>query len=495
MTRGIILKGQAYVLKRRQRVGLWEGKCYVMKMKKSILLLAFAILCIIAGSHFVSNKLSSREGEGTEPNTSIQPEADSSAIPPIDDETFIDTSDTIRVALHTTGFASLYHSQVKVSCDVPYEVITEDGIVEKEAGEVMSFSKVEEETKISPMQKEGRITLLSIKRNSGTPSYRGTITLHSKNGKIIVVNELSMEEYLYGVLPSEMPANYGAEALKLQAVCARSYAMREKNESRYEEFYADVVDSTASQVYNNTKEDGRANQAVRDTKGEILVYEDEIASTYFFSTSYGYTTNSGDVWYQSRKESSPAYLTGKFQGEEELELNLKKESDFRAFLDHPDFYDTFEQEEAWYRWTVKTTLSQISKTLSANYPKEMKKIGAIKKLVIADRGVGGVAKICKVVGTKGSFVIEKENAIRKAFAVSGTKAIGQNKTEMTISSLLPSGYFYIEQKGKNVIFHGGGFGHGVGMSQTGARNMAELGYTWEEMAEHYFPGVSIESCY
>lgn len=477
-------------MKKKLERTVWGGIHSMMEVKKSMLLLSLAILCIIIGSHLVSNKVSQRnkDKETKYPNTNKE---ETATTIPIDDETFVDTSDTIRVALHTSQFLSLYHNKVSISCNTPYQVITKKKTVKKKAKQELVISTIQEEMTIEPLEKKGRIRITSIERSQGNPEYRGKLHLYPKEGKLIVVNELSLEQYLYGVVPSEMPASYEQEALKLQAVCARTYALKEKSQKQYADVYADVVDSTASQVYNNTVEDGRCNQAVRDTQGNVLIYEGELAATYFFSTSCGYTTNATDVWYQSRTDVSPPYLMGKFQGKKQMQLNLKKEKDFRKFLKYTTLYHTFEKEEPWYRWTITCSIDQITQTLQSNYPNEMGKIGKIKEISIVERGVGGVAKRCKIIGSKGSFMIEKENAIRKALAVTGTKAIGQSGKQMTISSILPSGYFYIKQKGTSIQVHGGGFGHGVGMSQTGANRMAKLGYTWTVMAKHYFEGVSI----
>ena len=471
-----------------------------MRMKKTILLLAITILSIIAGSHWVSKKVSGRTQEENGMSSNIKKEEvvkeeSTTETVPLDDETFVDTSDRIRVALHTTNFTSLLHNKVEISCDTNYVITIGKEKKTKKAGEVISFVELEQSVTIVPKQKKGKLTILSVKRSGNYPVYRGTITLYPKKQKIIVVNELSMEEYLYGVVPSEMPVSYGNEALKVQAICARTYAMAEKNAKRYEEYHADVVDSTASQVYKNTEEDGRANQAVRDTKGIILIANNKIASTYFFSTSCGYTTNVKDVWYQKRNEKSPSYLTGQFQGAENLKLNLKKEKDFRTFIKQTKSYNTFEKNDTWYRWKVSLKREELEAHLLSQYANKMKKIGQLTGIKVIERGEGGVVKICKVIGKKGYFFIEKEYEIRKALGVKGKKAIGQNKKEMTLTTLLPSGYFYITQKKENITLYGGGFGHGVGMSQTGAMRMAEKGYQWKEIIEHYFPGVEIKYCY
>lgn len=463
-----------------------------MRIKTTTLLLAILLLIMIIGNH-IFLKEPDKKNKRTEEKDAAEIQKKEEY--PLEDKEFIDTSDTITVALHTTNFKSLYHKKIELYSDVPYVVEINGKKELKKAKEITKIEKGQKKILIYPKNKMGRIYVTSIKRSNNTPAYRGKCIIYSKKEGLILVNQLSMEQYLYGVLPSEMPVFYGEEALKLQAVCARSYAMKQKETKRYEQFYADVVDSVASQVYQNTKEDGRANQAVRDTKGKILTYKGEIASTYFFSTSCGYTTNSTDVWYNENSSKSPVYLQGSFQGKEIVVLNLKKEKDFRTFIKKGKYYDTFEKKMAWYRWNVKTDLMTISKQLSVSYPKEMNKIGKLTKIEMIERGVGGVAKRCKIIGKKGSFIVEKEYAIRSIFAGENVIANGQEKAEMKVINLLPSGYFYIDQKKEKVTLYGGGFGHGVGMSQTGAKVMAEMGYTWEEMAKHYFKGVEIKTCY
>lgn len=463
-----------------------------MRIKRITLLLAILLLLMIVGNHIFSKQLQ-KETEKKEEKNEIKIEKTEEY--PLEDKEFIDTSDTIKVALHTTGFQSLYHKKVTLYCDTSYVVEINGKKQIKKAKERTKIEKEDKKVIVYPKEKSGRIYFTSIERSNDVPSYRGKFVIYPKKEGFIVVNQLSMEQYLYGVLPSEMPVFYGEEALKLQAVCARSYAMKQKETKKYEQFYADVVDSVASQVYQNTKEDGRANQAVRDTKGMILTYKGQIVSTYFFSTSCGYTTNSTDVWYTKSTDKSPVYLQGGFQGKEPLVLNLKKEKDFQTFIKKGKYYDTFEKEMAWYRWSVKTDRNTVSKKLAKSYAKEMKKIGEVTKIEIMERGVGGVVKRCKIIGKKGAFIVEKEYAIRSIFAGEQVIAKGQNKAEMKVLNLLPSGYFYITQKKDKIVLYGGGFGHGVGMSQTGAKVMAELGYTWEEMAKYYFKGVEVKTCY
>ena len=115
-----------------------------------------------------------------------------------------------------------------------------------------------------------RSCLSSIKRQNRHPSYRGSMELSLQCGKIIVVNELPIEQYLYAVVPSELSTGHQLEALKAQAVCARSYLYGQLKAKRYQKYHANVDDSVSCQVYNNIPEDTRSREAVDQTKGQVL---------------------------------------------------------------------------------------------------------------------------------------------------------------------------------------------------------------------------------
>ena len=105
---------------------------------------------------------------------------------------------------------------------------------------------------------------------------------------MLLINELALEEYLYAVVPSEMPTYYGIEALKVQAVCARSYAYRHLLANSLSRYGAHVDDSVSYQVYNNIPENEESVLAVKDTYGRVIEYEGEIITAYYFSTKWAY---------------------------------------------------------------------------------------------------------------------------------------------------------------------------------------------------------------
>ena len=140
--------------------------------------------------------------------------------------------------------------------------------------------------RISPRQPGEKLTVTTLTRGYGVPSYDGIIELVA-NGGVAVINEIPFEEYLYGVVPSEMPASYEMEALKCQAVCARSYAYHQMQEMAYSQYQAQVDDSTAFQVYGNSEIQPSVIQAVDETAGQKLWYQGQVAAAYYYSTSCG----------------------------------------------------------------------------------------------------------------------------------------------------------------------------------------------------------------
>ena len=122
---------------------------------------------------------------------------------------------------------------------------------------------------IKPDGEEG-ITICSIERSQGQPVYSGSLEIKKESDGLVLINELYLEDYLKKVVPSEMPASYEKEALKAQAVCARTYAYRQIQGNTYGQYGAHVDDSTSFQVYNNITTSERTDQAVDETYGQML---------------------------------------------------------------------------------------------------------------------------------------------------------------------------------------------------------------------------------
>ena len=340
---------------------------------------------------------------------------------------------------------------------------------------------------LTPKDQNARLEITSIERSYGTPSYAGSLELVKDPAGVVVINDIDLETYLYSVVPSEMPASYGAEALKAQAVCARSYAYGQILLNAYASYGAHVDDSVSYQVYNNLPTDERVVQAVNETAGQVLTFGEKVANTYYFSTSCGYTTNE-TIWKNGTLENS--YISGKLLNDSMEKLDLTKEKNFREFILNED-YDTYDSGESWYRWDLTVPVEQLAENVS-----EIENIGKVKDIEVTERNEGGVVHRVLITGEKGELELQYEHAIRLALNGKGQTIHRTYGKDAVGGNMLPSGFFVIdrvEEDGKltGFRFRGGGFGHGAGMSQNGANHMAEAGKSYEEILNLFYEGTEL----
>ncbi len=415
----------------------------------------------------------------------------------------------IRVLLKNND-ASYDMEEVTVTSDQDFSVLCGQEKSYHKKGEKVSFrpDTLKGRTEVSAPD-GGKIRVLNLKRKCGTPMYRGVIEIEKQGEKLQVVNEVSLEEYLYSVVPSEMPTEYSREALKAQAICARSYAVRQMKGHRLAARGAHVDDSVSYQVYNDLKEDEKSIRAVDDTKGMIVAYEGKTASTYFYSTSCGSSAGTKDVWYT---EKDMDYLPSLLLSDPRVERDLSKEEEFRKFLREAPA--TTDSDAPWYRWqavvTAESLQVSIAEALAARYPvnptqiqskkedgtygsREISDIGELKNIEVKERGKSGIVSMIEIQGTKETLHVYTEYNIRSFLVGEGTKFTRKDKRDVTGLGILPSGFFYIEKKGEKYNIYGGGYGHGVGMSQTGANALAKAGRNAAEIISFYFPETTVQS--
>lgn len=406
-------------------------------------------------------------------------------------------ADKIRVLIMTDNYAGTYHDSVVLSSDTG--LVTEvSGIrTEYQAGEKVVFDADmfgdAERINVRPLPGEdGRLKLWSVERACGNPVYRGSFELVKDLDKgIMVINEVSLEEYLYAVVPSEMPAGYGVEALKAQAVCARSYAYKQILENKLGGCGAHVNDSSQFQVYNNIGEHDNAIRAVDETRGQILTYEGEVVEAYYFSTSCGHTTDAA-VW----GGDNPGYIRGRLINGSDTGLILDTEEKFSEFIKNKS-YESYDMQYEWYRWEILFSEASLNGLIKkAGLYDE---VGSVEEVEVIERGSGGIVNKLKLTGSRGSVIIEKEYTIRQLFCPDGLDIVRNDGTVVNNFSLLPSAYFVIEEEGEGAntgyrIF-GGGFGHGVGMSQKGAKAMTDAGFMYDEVLAYFYNDISIADCY
>ena len=383
-----------------------------------------------------------------------------------------DINEKIRVLIKSNGFAQTTHTEVKLQATSGLKIISGETVVECEPGESITITPNDERFQAGTIQVESlregeKITIASLERGYGVPSYRGKLELYKTAEGIVIVNELLLEEYLYAVVPSEMPASYELEALKAQAVCARSYAYNQSRDYAYPEYQAHVDDSTSFQVYGNSLEQESTIRAVNETCGEKIWYRNQVATAYYYSTSCGKTA-SITAW-GSEMGDSNRYL-------QSISVCNKKGEAYESTL-------------PWHRWTATVSERVMSDLVELNTGKE---IGTLLNLAVTKQGDGGIVQELTVVGTMGKIVVKTENKIRSALGGSGYTIEKQDGTIVNSSKLLPSAFFTIEKKNGNYILHGGGYGHGIGMSQNGANEMAKQGETYKQILTFFYTGVTVE---
>lgn len=440
----------------------------------------------------------------------------------------------IRVLLQAGNYAGSYHEKVVFSADS--EVVLSYGEKEERygSGEVITITpdsayfKEGNRMRIQPEAQTGRILLSSIERAQGPPSYRGALEIAKVPEGLVVINELLLEEYLYAVVPSEMPASYPLEALKAQAVCARTYAYRNMKKAGLPGLGAHVDDSTAFQVYNNGQEHEETTRAVKETNGKILYYDGELVEAYYYSTSCGYGADGG-VWKGQEADSLP-YLCAKSIEKKaeasgtEAELSAEKmqeEDVFEAFI-LSGREENYERNEPWYRWNYVVNAlnpSKMQERLQNRYAvspnqvltkktgtdidyisQPVEDLGDIRNISVQKRNKGGNIDELLIEGTECTVLVLSEYSVRYVLCDGETKVIRQDGSEAVSPTLLPSAFCMITalKEADNVIGYtviGGGYGHGVGMSQNGAKNMALEGMTQAEILSFFYEGSRVESVY
>ncbi|MDU3087074.1 MAG: SpoIID/LytB domain-containing protein [Peptoniphilus harei] len=260
-------------------------------------------------------------------------------------------------------------------------------------------------------------------------NYGGAISFRVNNKKLDIVNRVEMDEYLKGVLPKEMSPNFPMESLKAQALCSRSFAINNYNKFIKNGYNLD--DTTRSQVYyGKDVEEKTTNKAVEETIGQVIKYDGKVAETIFCASSGGYTVASSEAW----GGNSVPYL-------------ISKEDPYSV---HPWKYELKNSD------LKKLNLSDVF-SVSLDYNNSNR----VNNLTFST--------------SKGDVKIK---------ATDFRKKIG--------NTIIKSTLFDVNVIGNKVFVSGKGYGHGVGMSQYGAVEMAKKGSNYKDIIEFYFPGTNIE---
>jgi len=404
----------------------------------------------------------------------------------------------IRVLLHTSNYDALLHDEILITSSQTFSLKWE-GEEQLCAGDSVVTIRPDDARLAQGsliISGEGGLQLVSVKRDCGYPTYPGIIEIRADGGKLAVVNELPLEQYLELVVPGEMPPSFGVEALKVQAVCARSYAWCQIQSMGYEQYDAHVDDSTNFQVYNNQSSSEAASQAVQETAGQVVTYDGQVVNTYYFSTSCGYTTDM-DIW--SADPAAYPYYSAAAMSTDRQTMDLTQEEAFRTFID--SYTDSFDQTFGFYRWQVDLDIGTLTSSINGYLSQHrMASVGTVTSLEVTGRGAGGIVKELTVTGTDGKAVLMRQGAVREALGSSGMVICQLNGGTVESWSMLPSAFLYLKEiqaEGglAGYEIHGGGYGHGVGMSQNGVSGMVKAGYTYTAILAYFYQGTDLSKTY
>ncbi|MDR0273402.1 MAG: SpoIID/LytB domain-containing protein [Clostridiales bacterium] len=331
----------------------------------------------------------------------------------------------------------------------------------------------------------------------GRKNYRGVMEFMPSGGRVSAINVMSIEEYLFGVLTAEMSPSFHIEALKAQAVTARTYTYNQIRASSHANF--DLCDVVCCQVYNGAeREHENTTLAVLETYGLMIFYDGAPILATYFSSSGGATENSEDVWW----EALP-YLRS-----------------VNEIVEHNPM--------VWERTYTWAQLTSAASNAGA-------RIGTVNGVSVSRLGLSNRVLELTLHGTNGNWVVPRSVGIRGFFSSIGGSLPSRNFTIAgahhstpnvsvsdgftgisaplnSLSVINGDGGFYslnsaeifdgenfralistpnIARGGSGITLSGRGWGHGVGMSQMGAEGMARAGYTYDEILRHYYTGVEL----
>src|SRR5690554_6061168 len=454
----------------------------------------------------------------------------------------------IRVALSSMGTPSkveLYkngdftiagNSSVNIKAATNYTITVSSGKLKLEGGGTTY-------TLSSPFTFKNKSGSLRVKNPAyGTKYYPGDMEVRIVDGGIRLTNHVDMETYLYGVLPFEMSNSWPLEALKAQAVAARTYAARARRSSNY----FDLYDTQSSQVYQGYDPAyARCIQAVDETKGLVLMYNNSFVGTYYSSSNGGMTEATKNIFVQDlpysvvkedpydirNKSNSRATWTITYTKKpvssslaNRLIQRMKSSVDSKGYSSNDPNIKVLELKEIFFEPQNESGRIDKGYLLAKLLVKKKQLAGSHDWVKIRYNGQDAYMAVQYLAfnepasdGTMTGTVTEARVNVRKGPGTNyDSIGIVKKDSKLTIvdSNMqiieqklsfnkntargvlnLPSLLVTVEDKGDSFVLNGGGFGHGVGMSQYGAQQMAREDYTFDQILDFYYPGTQLTLMY
>jgi SpoIID/LytB domain protein len=316
-----------------------------------------------------------------------------------------------------------------------------------------------------------------------TRRYSGSLYFTAdRRGMLAAGNETTLERLLQSVVPSEIYPSAPAAALQAQAVAARSELLTDLGARHLADPWMTCSDQRC-QVYRGlAQEDARTTRAVQETRGQVLALGDQIIRAYYSSNNGGFAGSNAATWGDPEQAYLRARLDVPDPAGSPFRQGLQDEALLRRFLREPpdglSAITSFGSGRHW-RWTVDLTAEEVHAAVRARYPQ----VGRVTDLRVVERDTSGRITRLAVEGDQGRVEVERELNVRRTLGG------------------LRSALFVMEVRRDSagrlagLSLQGAGFGHGVGLCQSGAIGAAERGWTWQRIVQHYYPGTSLRSLY
>ncbi len=375
-----------------------------------------------------------------------------------------------------------------------------EGKIEVYDAEYDYSAMIEDGFRIEPLSDETTITLYGVKVGSGfnwesmaDRTYKGIVEIRVGNdARLCGISEIPIDQYLKGVVPAEMPAGYPIEALKAQAVSARSEVLAKLGTKHLNDPF-DFCANVHCQVYSGTTNEAEStNEAVIATRGEVLYYEDRICDAVYSAVCGGHTEHKHNVWNPPEEPYLQGILDAKTTVTDNPDLDLTKEKNVRKWIsERPDVFCSLNRDslptilaysKKYFRWEVSYARKELEEIIKKRTGED---IGTLYDIIPLERGVSGRLTEIEVLGSRKNIRIKKELNIRRALS----------------PTYLRSACFVIDIEMGEIgtpmafTFKGAGWGHGVGMCQIGAAVMALDKYKYRDILSHYYTGVEIRKAY
>ncbi|EOD00672.1 SpoIID/LytB domain-containing protein [Caldisalinibacter kiritimatiensis] len=324
-------------------------------------------------------------------------------------------------------------------------------------------------------------------------NYRDYLTFNVHENKLIVINYVKLNHYLYGVVPREMSYDWPLEALKAQAVAARNYTI--VNLNKHSDLGYDLCDTQDCQVYGGYDwEHSKTNKAVKETRNKLIKYMGKPIYAYYHSSSGGHTENSENIW-----TSHVPYLRGV---KDEFSLNSPN-AEWELVLKKDEIQNELKESEI--------NVGEVVAFEPINYSEhgrvlELKIEGTDDIEILEKEKVRYIFGTSKVKSTQFNVSTDSDvyimdgydsntvkTALRKTSVITGdgTTILSKNfDKEFVITNGINERKIPVIPK--TYVLKGKGWGHGLGMSQWGAKRMAELGYNYKQILEYYYTGTKVE---